>query len=222
MGRHSTEAESLIRATDVTVRYGDVIALRDVNLPVAAGDLIAVTGTSGAGKTSLLNVLAGVVPPASGDVRYAGTRLTDRDSAVSRGIVLIPQGNALVATLTALENVAIPLLAQRDAAHSAPELALDALTELGVDEAADQLVDELSGGQQQRVAVARGLAQHGTILVADEPTSELDATNRAIVMTLLRREADRGAAVVIATHDPDAAAQCDAELRLDEGTASWA
>jgi putative ABC transport system ATP-binding protein len=92
---------------------------------------------------------------------------------------------------------------------------------VGLGTAGSQLIEELSGGQQQRVAVARGLAQRGSAVLADEPTSELDAVNRARVVLLLRAEADRGAAVVLATHDPDAAAECDAELHLDAGEATW-
>jgi len=124
--------------------------------------------------------------------------------------------------LTALENVALPLLSRRDQVARAREAAHAVLTSLGLSDAAEQLVDELSGGQQQRVAVARGLAQQGVVLLADEPTSELDSGNRAKVMELLRAEARRGVTVLMATHDPENADLCDAELHLDEGAASWA
>jgi putative ABC transport system ATP-binding protein len=115
--------------------------------------------------------------------------------------------------------VAVPLVAARLA--DARQRAEAALLTVGLDEAADQLLEELSGGQQQRVAVARGLAERAAYLLADEPTSELDAVNRGRVMALLRAEAGRGAGVLVATHDPEAAAMCDAELRLDEGRAGW-
>jgi len=91
----------------------------------------------------------------------------------------------------------------------------------GLSEAGGQLVEELSGGQQQRACVARGLARRGDVVLADEPTSAVDAANRALVMRLLRAEAERGAAVVVATHDPEAAAECDGELHLDDGRAEW-
>jgi len=117
--------------------------------------------------------------------------------------------------------VLVPLLAARMRPQDAMERTAWALEIVGLAEAGDQLVEELSGGQQQRVAVARGLAQRGAVVLADEPTSELDAVNRARIVALLRAEAERGAAVVLATHDPEAAAECDAELHLDAGEATW-
>jgi len=209
-----------LRADGIEVRYGPVLAVRPVDLVLGPGQLIAVTGPSGAGKSSLLAALAGLVVPAAGTLSVAGRPIAGRDEAVASGIALIPQGNALLRVLTALENVAVPLVAAR--LPDARQRAEAALAAVGLDEAGGQLLEELSGGQQQRVAVARGLAERACYLLADEPTSELDAANRGRVMALLRAEADRGAGVLVATHDPDAAALCDAELRLDEGAASWA
>ena len=208
-----------LRATGIEVRYRDVVAVRPLDLALSPGRLVAVTGPSGAGKSSLLAALAGLLPPSAGELSVAGRPITGRDEAVAAGIVVIPQGNALIRILTAIENVAVPLVAARRA--DARERAEAALLALGLDEAADQLLEELSGGQQQRVAVARGLAEQGAYLLADEPTSELDAGNRSRVMALLRAEARRGAGVLVATHDPEAAALCDAELRLDEGRSHW-
>jgi putative ABC transport system ATP-binding protein len=210
-----------LRADAVTVRYGPVVGVRDVTLAAGTGDMIAVTGPSGAGKTSLLSALAGVRPPSAGRVTVDGIPLRDRDDAIVRGVVYVPQGNALVLVLTAQENVAVPLVARRRRPEHAREAATEALAAVGLGEAGDQLVEELSGGQQQRAAVARGLAEKGRVLLADEPTSELDATNRARVTDLLRAEAARGAVVIMATHDPEAAATCDAELHLDEGNGRW-
>jgi putative ABC transport system ATP-binding protein len=223
-GRHETieTATGDLYAEQVTVRYGRVEALRDVTIRAQPGQLIAITGPSGAGKSSLLLSLAGVVVPNQGDVSFDGSAVRGRQDAIARGIVLIPQGNALAAVLTALENVAVPLLARSELVRGAHESAMAMLAAVGLDEAADQLVDELSGGQQQRLAVARGLAQRGAVVLADEPTSELDSGNRGKVMQLLRAEAERGAIVLMATHDPETAELCDAELRLDAGTPSWA
>lgn len=222
MGRHSPLLTATVMTADgVSVRFGEVPALTDVSLTVAPGELVAVTGPSGAGKTTLLSVLAGVRRPTAGQVWVGGVQLGSRDDAVRQGIVLIPQGNALAVVLSAHENVAVPLLTTGRRGDEAREAALAALQAVGVDPAADQLVDELSGGQRQRVAVARGLAQRGAVVLADEPTSELDAGNRAVVMAVLRAEAERGAAVVVATHDPEAADLCDAELHLDEGRSVW-
>jgi len=208
-----------LRATGIEVRYGSVVAVHPADLVLDPGQLVAVTGPSGAGKSSLLAALSGLTPPHAGTLSVAGQPITGRDQAVAAGIVLIPQGNALIRILTAIENVAVPLVAAR--LPDARERAEAALLALGLDEAADQLLEELSGGQQQRVAVARGLAERGAYLLADEPTSELDAGNRGRVMALLRAEARRGAGVLVATHDPEAAAMCDAELRLDEGRSTW-
>ena len=210
-----------LQAVNLSVRFGDVLAVASVNLTVRPGEIIAVTGPSGAGKSSLLNTLAGVYRPHEGTVTLYGAEIGDRDDAARRSVVLVPQGNALVRLMSALENVALPLLARRPPPPDARGTAQRALTAVGLEDSSTQLVEELSGGQQQRLAIARGLAQRGAVLLADEPTSELDAGNRSVVMALLRAEAERGAAVTVATHDPDAAALCDAELRLDEGVPTW-
>lgn len=191
--------------------------LTGVSVRVEPGRLLAVTGPSGAGKTTLLSALAGLLAPREGTVTVDGTPIVDRDDAVARGIVLIPQDNGLAPILTAQENLQVVLIASgRTPAEARRDTAI-ALDKLGLSGQADQLVEELSGGQQQRTAIARGLALGGAVLLADEVTSELDAGNRQRVLELLRAEADRGAAVVLATHDPEAAAACDTEVRLGDG-----
>ncbi len=212
--------------TDVVVTGLSVVhegqrVLTGIDLHARAGQVVAVTGPSGAGKTTLLWALAGLVRPDQGQVEVDGAALTDRDATSAVGVVLVPQDNALAGVLTAAENVLLPLLAVGVPAAEAGSRAARALEQVGLAGAGDQLVEELSGGQQQRVAVARGLAQQGSVVLADEPTSELDAANRVRVVALLRAEADRGAAVILATHDPEAAAACDAELALDEGHGTW-
>jgi putative ABC transport system ATP-binding protein len=195
--------------------------LRDVAVEARPGEVLAVTGTSGAGKTTLLNAMAGLLPPAAGQVLVDGGPVGDRDRAVSLGVVLIPQDNGLAAILTAAENIIVAMIATGASTAEARRGTAGSLEKLGLSGHGDQLIEELSGGQQQRVAIARGLALHGTVLLADEITSELDAANRQRVMELLRAEADRGAAVVFATHDPEAAAACDRELHLGDGEAVW-
>jgi len=133
--------------------------------------------------------------------------------------VLVPQDNGLAAILTAGENIQVALIARGATPAEARRVTVESLDQLGLTGQVNQLVEELSGGQQQRTAVARGLALSGDVLLADEVTSELDATNRQRVIDLLRAEAERGVAVVLATHDPDAAAACDAELHLVDGRA---
>jgi putative ABC transport system ATP-binding protein len=201
----------------VAVRYGSVLAVDDVDLVVPPGSLLALTGPSGAGKSSLLWTIAGAVRPVAGEVTVAGARVSDRTTAVRAGVALIPQGNGLAGVLTARENVAFPLLATGIRPGEVAIRAATALADVGLAESGDHLVEELSGGQQQRVAVARGLATEAPVLLADEPTSELDHANRGRVLDLLRAQANRGAVVVMATHDPEAAAVCDGEVQLDEG-----
>ena len=134
---------------------------------------------------------------------------------------VVPQGNGLAAVLTAYENIVVPLLDRGLTSSDADTRAREALTVVGLEEWAEHLVEELSGGQQQRVAVARGLAAQPDLLLADEPTSDLDGRNREMVLAALRTVAERGSVVVLATHDPEAAAAADGELALDEGVATW-
>jgi putative ABC transport system ATP-binding protein len=209
-----------VRVDAITVGYvRDAPVLRDVTVTAAPGRLLAVTGPSGAGKTTLLWAMAGLLQPAGGTVAVDGAPLRDRDDAVARRVVLVPQDNGLAAVLTAGENLQVALIAAGQSPPEARRLSAAALDQLGLSGQSDQLVEELSGGQQQRTAIARGLALGGHVLLADEVTSELDAGNRQRVLDLLRQEADRGAAVVFATHDPEAAAACDGELHLVDGRA---
>jgi putative ABC transport system ATP-binding protein len=210
-----------LRAEGLVVQYGDLVALQTLDLELSPGQFLAVTGPSGAGKTSLLWALAGALRPAAGEVLLDGEPVGDRASAAARGVALVPQGNALAASLTAYENVVVPLLALDVPAADAARRADEALTLVGLEESGQHLVEELSGGQQQRVALARGFATDARVLLADEPTSDLDAGNRGRMVAALRERADAGAVVVMATHDPEAAAGADGELALDDGRASW-
>ncbi len=193
--------------------------LRALTVHVEPGQMLAVTGPSGAGKTTLLRLMAGLLKPLQGKVSWQGSSVGDRDHAVKQGIVLIPQDNGLATMLTATENLQVVLLANGVSGPDARRRSSEALEQVGLAGQATQLVEELSGGQQQRAAIARGLALRGKLLLADEITSELDAANRQKVLDLLRAEATRGAAVVFATHDPDAAAACDRIVHLIDGRA---
>jgi putative ABC transport system ATP-binding protein len=208
-----------VEAADVAYGGGEPV-LRAVSVTARPGEMLAVTGPSGAGKTTLLAAMAGLLPPATGRVLVDGGELRDRDQGVGLGVVLIPQENGLAAILTAAENIAVAMIATGGTPADARRGTATSLERVGLAGQADQLIDELSGGQQQRAAIARGLALHGDVLLADEVTSELDAANRQKVIDLLRAEADRGAAVVFATHDPEAAAACDHELHLSDGVAT--
>lgn len=210
----------IVSVDGATVAYGTgEPVLRDVSVTVEPGQLFAITGPSGAGKSTLLATMAGLLRPRAGTVTHEGTPLRDRDHAVEQGIVLVPQDNGLAAILTAGENLQVALIAGGMPPADARRVTGETLELLGLAGQRDQLVEELSGGQQQRTAIARGLALRGDVLLADEVTSELDAASRQHVLDLLRKEADRGVGVVFATHDPDAAAICDAELHLVDGLA---
>src|SRR4051812_9439132 len=212
---------TVFELSEVEVRYGGLVAVAPVSLTLSSGQVLAVTGPSGAGKTSLLWLMAGALEPDRGTVLLDGAAVGARPEAAARGVALVPQGNGLAAVLTAHENIVVPLLDRGISPADAAQRAQEALEVVGLEEWSDHLVEELSGGQQQRVAVARTLAGRATVLLADEPTSDLDGHNREVVLHALRAAADRGAVVVLATHDPEAAAEADGELALDSGEATW-
>jgi putative ABC transport system ATP-binding protein len=214
-----------LEAAGLGVTYGGTVAVQPLDLRVPAGRMLSVTGPSGAGKSSLLWALGCALRPAaaavSGTVLVGGSVVSDRDGAARAGVVLVPQRNGLAGSLSAEENVLVPLLALRVPAPEASRRVDESLARVGLAEFGRHLVDQLSGGQQQRVALARAFALRATVLLADESTSDLDAGNRELMIAALREEASRGAAVVLATHDPEAAAQTDGVLALDEGAAAW-
>lgn len=163
-----------------------------LTLELRPGRLVGIAGTSGVGKTLLLRMLAGEVAPTTGSI-----------TGVPDDLIWIPQANDLADILTATENVAVPLLSGDQDGVAAEAAALETLAAVGLEDSADHLVEELSGGQQQRVAVARALVHPATYLLADEPTTALDAGNRRRVLQLLLEEAHAGRAVVVTTNDPD-------------------
>ncbi len=191
--------------------------LDDVSIEAEPGRMLAVTGSSGSGKTTLLSLVGGLAEPASGEVSYDGGPVTTKQGEPLPGTSFVLQSYGLVPTLTAAENISIALRGRGVAVTEATERAVEALGRVGVDELADRLISELSGGQLQRVAVARALVVEAAVLLADEPTSELDEANRDVVVGQLRMEANRGAVVLVATHDPAVAEECDVEVHLVDG-----
>jgi putative ABC transport system ATP-binding protein len=198
-------------------RVGDRAILDGIDIRAEAGALCAVSGPSGAGKSTLLSVLAGLLPPSSGEVTMDGQRVPVRDVAWRRRVGLVLQGYGLVSALTATENVAIILQARRIPRAEVRQRTAAVLDQVGLTAVADHLIEDLSGGQQQRAAVARALVGRPDVIVADEPTSELDAENRARIMDLLVTAAATGAVIVLASHDPDVVERCDAVVHLDQG-----
>lgn len=205
-----------VTALQVGARIDSQMILEGVDFHAESGQMVAVTGPSGSGKTTLLMLLAGLQTPNSGEIRWDGQTLDGLAQARQRiGIIL--QNHGLVSILTAAENVALPMQVRDMTPPEIEQRTLAALFAVGLDEAADHLVQDLSGGQQQRVGVARALAPDPELLVADEPTSELAATDRVRVLKLLRAHAGQGRIVVLASHDQDVVAACDRSLRLVDG-----
>lgn len=218
----TTGSRADLSARGVRVRRAGAFILNGVSVDVAAGRILAVTGPSGAGKSTLLAVLAGLMAPDAGDVLLGGEPVRAGDDAHLRRTGLVLQGYGLVSVLTAAENVELVLQCRGVRRDEVARRADAALRRVALVGCLDQLVEELSGGQAQRVAVARAIVDQPVLLLADEPTAELDAETRDVVLGVLREEADRGAAVVVATHDPDVAASCDDELHLVDGRVSAA
>ncbi len=194
------------------VREGQLI-LDGVDLAVPVGQSVAITGPSGSGKTSLLAILSGLTAPDAGEVYVGGKRLAGLPG-LRDGVAMVLQGYGLVSLLTAAENIEVAVRAAGVPARDAQTAAAAALDELGLGPHAGQIVEELSGGQQQRVAVARALARQPRLLIADEPTAELDQAARAVVLARMLDVATRGGAVVLATHDAEVAERCTRILDL--------
>jgi putative ABC transport system ATP-binding protein len=195
--------------------------LRDVGLHIGRGEAVALLGPSGSGKSTLLMVLTGLERPDGGTVVVAGQdlRKLDEDAlARFRGkqIGIVFQAFHLIPTMTALENVATPL--ELAGARDALERAARELDAVGLGQRLQHYPAELSGGEQQRVALARALAADPAIIVADEPTGNLDeATGHEIIDLLFRGQRERGTTLILVTHDSELAARCDRVLRMHSG-----
>ncbi|MHB8556407.1 MAG: ABC transporter ATP-binding protein [Candidatus Dormibacteria bacterium] len=207
---------SEIRLEQVTVRAGGRAILSEIDLTIRAGESLAVTGPSGSGKTTLLLLAAGLQLPSQGRVLVDGQPLSQADRSRQRfGVVL--QNHGLVSVLTAAENIALPLQARGLPTAEVAGSTASALAAVGLAGTADSLVQDLSGGQQQRVAVARAVVGTPEAVLADEPTSELVAEQRKIIIGLLLRQARQGRVLVIASHDPEVVEACDRVARLVDG-----
>jgi len=197
--------EALVRCDGLARTYGSgrsaVVALHGATCEIRAGDRLAIMGPSGSGKSTLLHLIAGLETPTAGTITWPalGTRATLRPGPVA----LILQGPSLLPPLDVTENVALPLVLGGVDANDAAARARRALARLDLTALADKLPEELSGGQAQRVAIARALAQEPRLLLADEPTGQLDHTTATVVIdVLLEAVAHADAALIVSTHDP--------------------
>jgi putative ABC transport system ATP-binding protein len=206
----------LLEARQVGFALDGRSILAGIDLDVTGGSSVAVVGPSGSGKTTLLGLLSGLSTPTSGEVRLDGRRL-DGIARPSEGVALVLQGYGLVSLLSAAETIEVALRAAGWTRERAGVAAREGLRDVGLEAQAGQLVEELSGGQQQRTAVARALALRPRLVIADEPTAELDAVARAMVLARLFDVSDRGGGLVLATHDPEVADRCDQILDLRAG-----
>ena len=219
--------EALLRAEGLgrvfSTRAGDVVACADIDLEVYPGELVVVRGPSGAGKSTLLRLLGGLDTPTTGRVWIDGSpvdELSEQQTVDLRrdDLGFVFQSFGLIPVLTAAQNVELPLRMKNADAAARDARVAEVLELVGLTDHAAQLPDELSGGQQQRVGIARALAVPPRILIADEPTAQLDSSNAAVVMDLLASLVDTaGIAVVIATHDPDLAARAHRVIELHDG-----
>jgi putative ABC transport system ATP-binding protein len=217
----------VIEARGVERVYGSgdasVHALRGVDLQVAKGEMLAIMGPSGSGKSTLMHILGGVDVPTEGQVLLEGkdlAKMTDDDRTIVRRqmIGFVFQSFNLLPTLSAEENVSLPMILDGIPSGAAQERALKALDLVGMLPRRGHIPSTLSGGEQQRVAIARALAIEPLLLLADEPTGNLDSNNGRHVMTLLRKLVDeRQQTIVMITHDPTVAAKADRTIRFRDG-----
>jgi putative ABC transport system ATP-binding protein len=205
---------------------GAFVALRDVDVRISAGEFVGVVGKSGSGKSTLLNMIAGIDRPSSGTVTVANTTidtLPENKLAAWRGRTggFVFQFFQLLPTLTAIENVMLPMdFCKTFPARERRKRAESLLERVGVGPHADKLPTTLSGGEQQRVAIARALANEPPLVIAAEPTGNLDSITARGILDLFRNLANYGTTVVIATHEPDIARVSDRKIEISDGVLS--
>jgi putative ABC transport system ATP-binding protein len=222
----SDDGPALVRLRDVTKTFGEGAAafqaLRGVDLDIAAGDFVAVMGPSGSGKSTMMNILGCLDVPTRGEFLFEGVhveRLTRDERALLRRRYLgfVFQGFNLLARTNALENVELPLLYRGSPPRQRHEAAMAALAQVGLAEWWDHTPAELSGGQQQRVAIARAIVTEPRVLLADEPTGNLDSARSIEIMELLSGFNRRGITILMVTHEPDMAAYAHTVVHFRDG-----
>jgi ABC-type lipoprotein export system ATPase subunit len=216
----SPDERPLVTADEVARTFGKgpaaVVAVYGATCRVERGDRIAVTGPSGSGKSTLLHLLAGLDSPTTGAIAWPG--IGTKEMLRPGPVAVVFQAPSLMPALDVLENVALPLVLAGTDDLSARSAAVDALALLGLSALAAKVPDELSGGQAQRVAVARSLVANPKLIVADEPTGQLDHATAAVVIdALLSAALVSGAALLVATHDPRVAERFARRWAMDDG-----
>jgi putative ABC transport system ATP-binding protein len=221
----TTEPIVVVRELSKVYRQGDinVTALDRVSLGINAGEFLVLMGPSGSGKSTLLHIIAGIDRPTSGEVHVQGidiSRLNESELADwrNRNVGFVFQSFNLVPVLTAFENVELPLLLTRLGRRERRRLVTTALELVGLAERQHHLPKQMSGGQEQRVAIARALVTDPHLIVADEPTGNLDSHSAQEALTLLRSlSSEHGKTVIMVTHDPKAAAFGSRQIHLEKG-----
>jgi len=218
---------ALVRLRNVHKRYkreqNEIHVLAGINLDVKEGEFLALMGPSGSGKSTLLNLIGGIDQPTEGEVWVAGQSLTSLSSDAlaawrARHVGFIFQLYNLIPVLTAFQNVELPLLLTRLSGKERRERVALALRLVGLEQRAAHFPRQLSGGEEQRVAIARAIVADPTLLVADEPTGDLDAKNADEILTLLKRlNEEMGKTIIMVTHDPHAAERARATVHLEKG-----
>ena len=219
----------MIRLENITKTYekhGQTLrALEDVSLHVPKGDFLAITGPSGSGKTTLMNILGCLDRPTGGKYLLEGTTVEGLGGAAAadirnRKIGFIFQSFNLIGSMSALENVELPLVLRGESRKIRRQKALDALARVGLQDRAGHRPAELSGGQQQRVAIARVLAAQPPLILADEPTGNLDGVTSREILSILRQLHQEGQTIVMITHDDGIAAAAPRQMRMEQGRLS--
>jgi len=219
----TTASEYLFEAKDLRKEFdhGQIQALRGVDFHVRQGEFVAIIGPSGCGKTTLLQMLGAIDRPSSGTLYYRGNSISDlADPAAyrAREIGFIFQAFHLLPTFTALENVQIPMFETSQSAVERKQRAIDLLKTVGLAKRLGHLPAMLSGGERQRVAIARSLANNPAVLLADEPTGNLDSENaRCVLELIVRLQRERNMTLLLVTHDPAVARRASRAIRMKDG-----
>jgi predicted ABC-type transport system involved in lysophospholipase L1 biosynthesis ATPase subunit len=215
-------SSEVLKAEGIRKSFGDVTAVAGIDLAIHVGEFLAIVGRSGSGKSTLLNLLAGLDSPDAGRISSRGGALPTGEDALAdwrrEHVGLVFQAFHLIPTLSALENVAVPLYPLRMSVAERQERARRRLEQVGLGHRTTHRPGQLSGGEQQRVAIARALVGEPTLILADEPTGNLDSSTGQEILDMFQQlRQETGFALVVVTHDEKVAAAADRQIRLQDG-----